>query len=137
VCQEREPQPQVFEIVYGEGRPDGFSYACEKLGVAVWKLATGWGTLRERLQDAAIELVILQEADFPDDLVNEWKKIVHDLTKGKMKYQHVIKDGELVDEPVGLIASTVGYARKETLLDLARRICSLERKMIDRDGLNL
>jgi hypothetical protein len=137
VCKDGESQPQVFRIVYEEGLPDGFSYACEKLGVAVWKLATGWGTLRERLQDAAMELVILQEADFPDDLVEEWKSIIHDLTKGRMKYRRVIKDGEFVDEPVGLIVSTVGYARKETLLCLARRICNLESRMTDSDRLDL
>ncbi len=129
MCQDDQSEEVVFSVVYEESSPDGFSYACEKLGVAVWKLATGWGTLRERLQDAAIELLILQETDFPDDLVAKWKTLIRDLTKGKMKYRRVIKDGELVPEPIGLVASTVGYARKYTLQDLARRICGLESEM--------
>jgi hypothetical protein len=34
--------------------PDSFGYACEKFGVAVWKLATGIGKIKERLDDASI-----------------------------------------------------------------------------------
>jgi hypothetical protein len=42
----------------------GFPMHCEKLGGAVWTLATGWGTLRERLVDAAINSSFFRKAIF-------------------------------------------------------------------------
>jgi hypothetical protein len=64
--------------------------------------------------------------------VGEWKAILRDLTKGKMMYQLVNRGGHLVNEPLGLVASTVTYIRKETARDIARRICLLEAKLSER-----
>ena len=53
---------------------EGLIYAREKLGVAVWKLATGIGDIKSRLSNAYIELAIIQEGDLPIDLVDDWKE---------------------------------------------------------------
>lgn len=120
------------EIEYQSIEGHGLRYAREKLGVAVWKLATGIEGIKARLADAFIELAILQESDFPPDLVNEWKQIKSDLTGGKMQYDIRVIDGELVEVPVGLLYSTLRYMRKNKAKDIARRICSLESKLDSR-----
>ena len=45
------------KVVYDTSEPNGLAYAREKLGVAVWKLATGTGSIKARLADEFIELV--------------------------------------------------------------------------------
>jgi hypothetical protein len=104
-------------------------YALEKLGVAVWKLATGIDGIKARLADAYIELAILQETNLPEHLVDEWEQIKHDLTNGKMKYKPQVIDAELMRVPVGKLCSTLRYMRKSKAQDIARRICSLESKL--------
>ncbi|MDH3944215.1 MAG: hypothetical protein OEV06_08995 [Anaerolineae bacterium] len=115
-----------IEIEFTDDWEGGFEYAREKLGVAVWKLATGVDGIKSRLADAYIELVILQESDFPSHLVDDWKQIKADLTSGKMQYRTVVKNGEIAKEPVGLLYSTLRYMRKEKAKEIARRICSLK-----------
>jgi hypothetical protein len=108
---------------------DSLLYACEKLGVAVWKLATGVDDIKGRLSDAYIELAILQETDLPPDLFDDWKRIKKDLTSGKMQFRTRAKDGKLVKEPVGLVPSTLRYMRKKKAEDIAKRICHLKFKL--------
>jgi len=108
---------------------DGFEYTREKLEVAVWKLATGVGGIKERLADAYIELAILQESDFPPELSEEWRQVLFELTKGKMQYETVVKNGRLVEVPTGHLYSTLRYMRKSKAQRLAERICVLAAKM--------
>ncbi len=105
---------------------DNLRYAREKLGVAVWKLATGIDGIKSRLSDAYIELAIIQESDLPIEFVDDWKEIRNDLTSGKMQFITQVKDGKLVKEPVGKLASTLRFMRKKKAKDIACRICLLE-----------
>lgn len=114
------------DIVLASIEGTGIGYAREKLGVAVWKLATGIEGIKARLADAYIELAVLQESDLPPDLVDEWKRIKSDLTSGKMQFETRDIDGELVEVPLGPLYSTLRYVRKKKAKDIARRICSLE-----------
>jgi len=104
-------------------------YARSKLGGAIWKLATGIGEIKSRLSDAYIELAIIQEGDLPEDLSEEWKMIKLDLTSGKMQYRTSVKDGKLIEEPVGRLASTLRYMRKKKAEDIAKRIYLLKSKV--------
>jgi hypothetical protein len=108
-----------------------YAYAREKLEMAVWKLATGEGEVKSRLADAAIELFILQEGDLPADLEAERREIVAQLTSGKMQYETRAKEGQLVQEPVGLLYSTLRFMRRKRAVELAERICTLEAKLED------
>ena len=126
---DNDPQSISYEISYAPQEGDGLRYAREKLGVSVWKLATGIEGIKARLADAYIELAILQESDFPPDLVDEWKRIKSDLTSGKMQYETKVIDGELAEQPVGLLYSTLRYMRKKKAEDIARRICSLKAQL--------
>lgn len=117
-------------------REPSFGYAREKLGVAVYKLATGIEGIKARLAAVYIELVILQAEDFPAHLVSEWRAIKTELTKGKMKYHTVVQNGELVEEHLGKLYSTVPYLRLEKAQRIAERIYNLEhelRRYCDRD----
>ena len=129
---DKETNATSFEIIYASCEGSGIRYAREKLGGAVWKLATGIERIKGRLVDAYIELAILQESDFPPDLVDEWKQIKSDLTGGKMQYNIRAIDGELVQVPVGLVGSTVRYMRNKKAKDIARRICELAAKLDSR-----
>ena len=107
-------------------------YAREKLGVAVWKLATGEGEIKSRLADAALELTVLQSGDLPADLEEDWLQIRADLTSGKMQYVRAVRDGALVKEQIGLVKSTLRYMRKDKAVDIAKRICTLEAQLQER-----
>jgi hypothetical protein len=127
---QEKPEPYSFEIVYRAVEPNGLAYAREKLGVAVWKLATGTGNIKARLADAFIELMILQESDLPPQFRSEWRQIRSDLTSGKMQFSTVARDGELVDVPVGRLYSTLRYMRLNKAKSIAERICRLRESLV-------
>ena len=122
----------THKIVHEPIEESGASYACEKLSVAVWKLATGVDGIKARLADVYIELAILQESDFPSDLVGEWKQLKTDLISGKMQYDTKVVDSELVEVAVGRLHSTLRYMRKKKAQDIAKRICLLSAKLESR-----
>jgi hypothetical protein len=111
------------------GKPDGLDYACEKLGLAVWKLATGMGDIKGRLADAYIEIAILQETDFPPELREPWKHIRSELTRGKLMYETRLKNGQLEEVSIGRLASTLRYMRKIRAQRIAEQICDLESRL--------
>ena len=110
---------------------DRLSYAHEKLAVAVWKLATGAEGVKARLADAFMELVVLQESDFPPELRDLWRQIRSALTSGKMQYDRVIRDGEIVEVPAGRLYSTLRFMRVEKAQLIARQICELDSRLDD------
>ena len=112
-------------------RRDRLIYARSKLDAAIWKLATGIGEIKSRLSDAYIELAIIQEGDLPQDFYEELKKIRFDLTCGKMQYRPAVKDGKLIEEPVGRLASTLRYMRKKKAEDIAKDIYLLKSNVDD------
>lgn len=109
----------------------GFEYAGEKLGTAVWKLATGKGEIKARLSDAYVELAILQKGDLPEEHWEELQAIRQELTRGKMQYQTRLVEGELVERPMGKLPSTLRYMRLNRAQIIAERICALEAKVKD------
>jgi len=129
--EQKNRQSYSLKIVHNHVEPNKIGYACEKLGVAVWKLATGVGELKERLADAFIEIAILNEADFPQELREKWKQIYSGLTCGKMQYETRAKNGQLVKEPIGKLYSTLRYMRKNKAQRIAQQICSLEAILSD------
>ena len=122
-------QSNVIKVVYEDRESNNFSYAREKLGVAVWELATSVEEIKVRLANAFIELAILQESDFPAELVELYKSIHHELTRGKMQYYPAIKDGELVKVPAGKLYSTLRYMRKAKAQEIARQILELKERL--------
>lgn len=122
-------QPFVIKVVYENREPDRLNYAREKLGDAVWKLATGFEEIKTRLADAYIDLALLQESEFPSELVELYKSINHELTRGKMQYYPAIKDGELVKVPSGKLYSTLRYMRKAKAQEIARQILDLKERL--------
>jgi len=122
-------QPFVIEVIYEDRESKSFHYAREKLGGAVRELATGVEEIKVRLANAFIELAILQESDFPAELVELYKSIHHELTRGKMQYYPAIKDGELVKVPSGKLYSTLRYMRKAKAQEIARQILELKERL--------
>ncbi len=122
----QQTQSHSSKIVEVKIKPNNLGYAREKLGVAVWKLATGIEGIKARLADAFIELVIIQESDLPPEFREMWKQIRSDLSSGKMQYDTVVRDGELVKVPAGLLYSTLRYMRTEKAQRIAKQICELE-----------
>src|ERR1041385_2599534 len=118
-----------MKVVYESHEPDKLAYACEKLGVAVWKLATGIEEIKARLADAYTELAILQESDFPLELADLYKGICYKLTCGKMQYDTAIKNGKLVRVPAGRLYSTLRYMRKDKAQEIGRQIYELKEKL--------
>jgi len=121
--------PVVIKIVQEEVHRGDPRYALEKLRHSTWKLATGAEGIKARLADAYIELTIIQEDDLPPGLLEEWKAIKADLTRGKMQYEPRVVGGELVQKPVGRLCSTLRYMRIERATDIAKRIWDLETKL--------
>ena len=105
---------------------DRLIYARSNLGGAIWKLATGIGDIKSRLSVAYIELALIQEGDLPENLYEELIRIKRDLTSGKMLYRSDVKGGKIVEVPVGRLASTLRYMRKQKAKDIAMSICLLK-----------
>ena len=99
--------------------PPGLSYACEKFGLAVHALAVGPGDVRSRLRTAFMEFSAVQEKDVPDDLVEDFRWIVRELTK---REPHV-------DE--GRLNATLFRMQNRTGTKIAERICSLSSRLDD------
>jgi hypothetical protein len=118
-----------IKVVYQEVHQGDPWYELDKLRAAIWKLATGAEGIKARLADAYIELAIIQEADLPSSVCERWKEIKSDLTRGKMQYETRIMAGELVQQPVGLLYSTLRHMRKDKAIDIAKRICALEAEL--------
>lgn len=103
----------------------GRSYAREKIGVAVYDLATGIGNIKERILDAYMGFHTLVREDFPDELKEDWDKIYETLTKEEPTYN---EKGEAV---VGKIENSLSKASIEDAVRLAELICNLNIKLQD------
>jgi hypothetical protein len=55
----------------------------ERLRLAVESLATGRGSLQDRLYYAFLNIHVFRVEDFPERLRNEFREISEDMTKGK------------------------------------------------------
>ena len=91
-------------------------YAKEKMGVAVWILATSPDRIRGRLSEAAIEVCKVRNA-MPSAYLSEYESIVRSLTS------QPAQEGE------GTINTTLAVIDEDQAVDIAKRICELESKI--------
>lgn len=95
----------------------GASYAREKLGAAVYTLATGTEVLQKRLVDAFISMSAVSERDFKDDRRTEWRSIYERAT--------AVESGPYD----GRYQNTLLTLNDGDAVQLARDICELEAMM--------
>ena len=95
--------------------PKGDSgYAAEKLGMAVYRLATGHGRIRDRLYDAFMVFHPVNDRDIPPPLLPLWREVRDGLTCKSAKHPRE-----------GAINATLRGMRTEEAERIARRICEL------------
>jgi hypothetical protein len=94
-------------------------YAHEKLNAAIYDLAVGTGSIRERLSAASDEFGPLTENDFPLDYRDRWKAL-----NGSLR-QH--KDPADIDSParVGDVPYTLDRLTDEEMSQIAMEIWNL------------
>ncbi|HEY0875551.1 MAG TPA: hypothetical protein VGD94_18890 [Vicinamibacterales bacterium] len=97
-------------------------YTREKLGAAVQKLATGKGRIKERLNEAAVELVMVDDKVFTEtkdiyyEAPNYWKRIMDALTAAKTG----------APNQTGIFASSIEQMTEEEAAQVAQSIVSLD-----------
>ena len=104
-------------------------YAFEKFNMAVYLLAIGQGSIKERLSSAYYEIAPVQDQDIPFSMKSDFKWIMHELTKKPSKNIKVIRDGRVVEESLGKLMSTLRFMRKAKAVQIAKKICELEDKL--------
>ena len=86
------------------------SDAREKFAQAVWTLATGTGTIRQRVLSAFVAFAPLPASDFPQELRDEYDAILTALTKlqAKADQSSVLATlSEMTDEEAGSLAEQI------------------------------
>lgn len=99
------------------------SYAKEKFSVAVNSLATGKGTMQDRIWNAYRSFHTLDRNDFPDDLKGDWDKIYNTLTREEASYD---KNGQVT---TGKVQNTLAKISNQEASEIAELICELEAKL--------
>ena len=102
-----------------------YHYASEKLTGAIYKLATGKGPIKDRLSESFIELAILSEDDFPEELRAEYHDIMKTLTKNPSRQIPGFVDGIHTTVSSGRSGATIPFLRIEKAVTVAGRIVSL------------
>jgi len=97
--------------------PARLSYALEKFNQAVYLLAVGPGDVRSRLKRAFLEFHPVQEKDIPDDLLEDFRWIMRELTKR----EPVAKEGRVV--------ATLERMQNRTGVKIAEKICYLAARL--------
>ena len=101
-----------------------YSYAQEKLGAAMIKLATGERDIKSRLKSVYdSELCGLTIKNFPDELKEDWQKIMQELTKLGPRS---INGTSIIIHPLN---NTLGSIRLATGAKIAEKICDLKYKI--------
>ncbi len=98
-------------------------YAREKMGGAVYSLATGTGNLKERLWYAYLSFSNLEEKDFPDELKIEWNFIHTTLINEPPSYN---ASGEVTN---GRVQNTLELLDEDTCATIAKSIYELNAKL--------
>lgn len=103
------------------------SYAREKINSAANALASGTGTIQQRLMDAYMQFHPLRTDDFPDDLKEDWDAIHAALTTEEPTYNEK-------NEPiVGRVENTLKKMSDEDASELATRITELQYSILTYD----
>lgn len=108
-----QPSEELIVVRYTSVTRGDALYARDKLSMAVYALATGYGTLRSRLFDAYLEFHVLTSDDFPSSLRPDFEWIKRGLTK---RQPHS-------DE--GKVRATLRGMRKAKAMEIAVRISNL------------
>lgn len=108
--------------------PEGLSYACEKFGNAVEKLATGRADVRSRLREAFIEFSAVFEKDIPEELLEDFRWVKQQLTKrdpitGEGKVIATLermqnRTGEKIAKRIVYLASKLEGYRDQQMIDV-------------------
>ena len=101
----------------------GSSYAREKLGAAVYSLATSPGNIKTRLWGAYLSFHTLKDNDFPDEYKDDWKFIHDSLTTANPS---VDDKGEVT---TGKVQNTLKTLDEDVCIQIAERICDLESRL--------
>ena len=91
-------------------------YAKEKMGVAVWILATSPDRIKGRLSEAAIEVCKIRSA-MPSAYLSEYEAIVRSLTNQPAQAEE------------GTISANLAEIDEDQAVDIAKGICELESKI--------
>ena len=96
-----------------------YSRTKEVLATIIEYLATANGDMRDRLKVMSIEIIQLNENNFPEDLQEKWKFVEVTLTKYPETYNH---RGEQV---LGSIENTLNRIQNKTACKVATNLYSL------------
>lgn len=108
-------------------------YARKQFHLAVYALATGPGTIKERLLEASCYLAMVQPGHLPRDLRDEFARLMAILTKNSAKTVTTVRFGRPVTESTGSLGATIPFMRKATAVMVAQTICAIEARL--REGL--
>ena len=106
-----------------------YRYASEKLAMAIYRLATGQGKIKVRLLESFIELAILSEQYFPEELRAEYRDIFKTLTKNQPRLVNRIVDGKIVEVSSSKAEATIPYMRIKTAVAVAESIVNLDARL--------
>lgn len=114
--------------------PSDPQYALSTLAKAIYELTVGPGPIKERLLDAYMVFHPVTEEDFPDDLAEDYRWLISQLSKFESPYRHKTDaDQTLWDK--GDVEHTLSKIRKNTAVEIAKRIVrlhsDLEARMLD------
>lgn len=98
-------------------------YAQEKLGTAVYDLATGTGTIHQRLWQAYLRFHPLSVDYFPEELKSEWLELEEIL---ESREPTVNKKGDVIK---GSVENSIENMPAEACSDVAKRIYNLNFKL--------
>ena len=112
------------------GDVDRQLYALEKAKMAVYELARGRGDLKDRLSQAFIELIRIDQRVLSDDLQSDYQWITDSLTSKPAKQRAFIK-GRWVEGIEGRIGATLAYMRWNTAEEIADRIIQFASQLED------
>lgn len=101
----------------------GLSYAREKLGAAVYSLATGPGNIKTRLLGAYSSFPTLKDSDFPDEYRDDWRFIHGILTAEEASFD---SKGKVT---TGKVQNTLKVLDEDVCVQIAERICDLESRL--------
>jgi hypothetical protein len=93
-----------------------YSYAQEKLYIALRDLSTGKGDVRSRLVDAFMAFYTLKENEFPPEFRNDWRWIIKELTKHGPEYDY---EGKV---RFGSVENTMRKIKNSTAKKIAMKI---------------
>jgi len=99
--------------------PNSLNYVCEKLGVAVYNMAVGTGSIQDRVHSGYMSFHTLSPKDFPDGELRTRYESIHDrLTALTEPPEH--------GNRLGKVRYTLNHMSEEDAVELAKDIYNLD-----------